>query len=275
MAQHDETGHDASANGSEPTPAPGDLPQVESPSISPDRAEPADANAQSGEQAGAVRQPSRQLVEYTPPAARTFRLRPRHKRAALLAASVAIAAALGATVGAVTTRSMAARTPTGVADLRQDSRAMQQSIAHLSREVTTLKANLEAANKSAKALATKTTERFAALSEVTGSIASSPQPGMQQAATPLPAPRPLQQQELASVAPPPRPHPLTLPDWTIRSARDGVAYVEGHGEIYQAVLGVPLPGLGPVETIRREDGHWIVVTPKGIIVSSRDRHAFE
>jgi hypothetical protein len=36
-----------------------------------------------------------------------------------------------------------------------------------------------------------------------------------------------------------------------------------------------MPGLGPVETIKREEGRWIVVTPKGIIVSMRDRAHFQ
>ena len=34
-------------------------------------------------------------------------------------------------------------------------------------------------------------------------------------------------------------------------------------------------GLGPVEQIKRQDGRWVVVTPKGLIVSMRDRRYFE
>ena len=66
-----------------------------------------------------------------------------------------------------------------------------------------------------------------------------------------------------------------VPDWTIRETRDGFVYVQGHGDIYQVVPGAPLPGLGPVEQIKRQDGRWLVVTPKGIIVSMRDRRYFE
>jgi len=51
--------------------------------------------------------------------------------------------------------------------------------------------------------------------------------------------------------------------------------VQGHGDIYQVVPGGPLPGIGPVEQIKRQDGRWVVVTPKGIIVSMRDRRYFE
>jgi hypothetical protein len=65
-------------------------------------------------------------------------------------------------------------------------------------------------------------------------------------------------------------------DWSIRETRDGYVYVQGHGgDIYQVVPGAPLPGLGPVAQIKRQDGRWMVVTPKGIIVSMRDRRYFE
>ena len=46
-----------------------------------------------------------------------------------------------------------------------------------------------------------------------------------------------------------------------------MSIVENHGEIYQVVLGAPLPGLGPVQSVKRQDGRWVVLTPKGIIVS--------
>jgi hypothetical protein len=52
-------------------------------------------------------------------------------------------------------------------------------------------------------------------------------------------------------------------------------YVQGNGDVYQVVPGAPLPGLGPVEKIERHDGRWLVVTPKGIIISMRDRRYFE
>ncbi|MGB7694859.1 MAG: hypothetical protein WBM12_18530, partial [Pseudolabrys sp.] len=69
--------------------------------------------------------------------------------------------------------------------------------------------------------------------------------------------------------------PSVITDWTIRETRDGFVYVQGHGDVYQVVPGAPLPGIGPVEQIKRQDGRWVVVTPKGIIVSMRDRRYFE
>jgi hypothetical protein len=60
-----------------------------------------------------------------------------------------------------------------------------------------------------------------------------------------------------------------LRDWWISHARDGHVYVRGHGNIYRVVPGTPLPGLGAVEQIKRQDGRWVVMTPRGIIASMR------
>ncbi|HEY0223875.1 MAG TPA: hypothetical protein VGC38_05105, partial [Pseudolabrys sp.] len=151
-------------------------------------------------------------------------------------------------------------------DLRK---MMQQSIAQLAKEVTTLKTGLEAANKSAHSQVTKITERFDPASEelVTGSI--SPPQTVTPTPIPRPAPRNAALDAQASARPP------VVQGWSIRDARDGYVYVQGNGDIYQVAPGAPLPGLGPVESIKRQDGRWVVTTPKGIIVSMRDRRYFE
>ncbi len=58
--------------------------------------------------------------------------------------------------------------------------------------------------------------------------------------------------------------------WVIREVFDGRAVIE-HERLgfYEVVPGANLPGVGRVETIRRQDGRWVVVTPKGLIVSQR------
>ena len=87
----------------------------------------------------------------------------------------------------------------------------------------------------------------------------------------MPLPRPAQR---LAVEPPPARIPV-VPSWTIHDFRNGYVFVENHGEVYQAQLGAPLPGLGPVQSIKRQDGRWMVLTPRGIIVSMRDRRYFE
>jgi hypothetical protein len=200
-----------------------------------------------------------------------FVLRPRHKRYALLAASVTFAAALGAIIGAAASGGFSAPAKTDVAAI-EENKAMQQSIARLGKEITTLRAGLEQANQSAHSQIAKISERLKqASTEITGSI-SAPQTTAP-AAAPLPQLRPPQQ--IATVEPATSDRSSVLAGWRISDTRNGYVYVENHGEVYQVVLGAPLPGLGPVQSVRRQDGRWVVSTPRGIIVSMRDRRYFD
>ena len=63
---------------------------------------------------------------------------------------------------------------------------------------------------------------------------------------------------------------------TATGAATGAAAGAGIGALWGlGILAGVLPGIGPVEQIKRQDGRWVVVTPKGIIVSMRDRRYFE
>jgi len=233
--------------------ASGELPATESPPLSPAGEQPEPA----AESALVILPPANKSNAHA--AHVRFRLRPRHKRQAVLAASVAIAAGLGVVIGALATT----RTPrTDTAGLQQQQ-AMQQSISSLTNEVASLKANLEAGTKSARSQIAKISERLnrPPAPETTGSIPAPP------AAVPTPVARP--PVRTAAV------ESRVVPDWSIRDVRGGYVYVQGHGDIYEVVPGAPLPGLGPVREITRRDGRWVVVTPKGLIVSQRDRHYFE
>jgi hypothetical protein len=248
-----------------------ELPAVESPSISPA------AEIAAGPVVAEAAAPAAPAETVISPAAQAsssllhfprFHLRPRHKRYALLAASVAIAAAFGAVVGAATSGGFS-KTPAVDIAAMQESKATQQSVALLSKEITNLKASLDAANKAAHSQIAKLSDRLSReTSDVTGSI--TPPQTVPPASAPLPAPRPPQ-----AAAAEPQPRLSIVPDWSIRETRDGYVYVQGHGDVYQVVPGAPLPGLGPVEQIKRQDGRWLVVTPKGIIISMRDRRYFE
>ena len=271
------TGGEAAASSSgapEPAQSKSELPSVESPPISPATETPAiatDTPAPAIEPIAAATPAVEPIMDAAPVANPRFVLRPRHKRYALLAASVTFAAALGAVVGALASGGFSAPARPDVAAI-EENKAMQQSIARLGKEVTTLKASLEQANKSAHIQIAKISERLEhATAEVTGSI-SAPQTTAP-VLTPLPSPRPTPR--IAAVEPPPPARPSVVAGWTIRDTHNGYVYVENHGELYQVVLGAPLPGLGPVQSVKRQDGRWVVLTPKGIIVSMRDRRYFE
>jgi hypothetical protein len=265
----------ASSSGApEPAQTKSELPSVESPPISPATETPAiatDTPATAIEPIAAATPAVEPIADAAPVAKPRFVLRPRHKRYALLAASVTFSAALGAVVGALASGGYSTPARPDVAAIEQN-KAMQQSIARLGKEVTTLKASLDQANKSAHTQIAKISERLEhAAAEVTGSI-SVPQTTALVLA-PLPSPRPAQRFAAVENQPPAR--VPVVAGWTIRDTRNGYVYVENHGEIYQVVLGAPLPGLGPVQSVKRQDGRWMVLTPKGIIVSMRDRRYFD
>ncbi|MBI1202130.1 MAG: hypothetical protein GC182_06425 [Rhodopseudomonas sp.] len=223
-----------------------------------------------------------------------FVLKARHKRYARLAASVAIGAVIGVVIGTVATRGLSSvggkTAPAVNVAAQEENKAMQQSLTRLTKDVTTLKANLAAARKQAQ---DRTEQLRQARAEITGSI-SAPQtvaaahvqtampsappvlsaaPATVQAATPLPAPRP--SQRVAAFEAPPPGRLSVVPDWSIHDVRGGYVYVEGHGDIYQVVPGAPLPGLGPVQAIKRVEGRWVVTTPRGIIVTNHERRFFD
>lgn len=212
--------------------------------------------------------PVPEIVAPAPTSRPRLVLRPRHRRHALLAASVVIAAAFGAVVGAAATGGFSKPAAVNVAGVEE--KAIQQSVAHLSKELTSLKASLEAANKAAHSQIAKISERLnRGSAEITGSI--TPLQTVPASAAPIPTPRP--QSAGAETQPPAK--VSVVPDWSIRGVSGRYVYVQGYGDIYEVVPGAPLPGLGPIEQIKRQDGRWVVVTPKGIIVSMRDRRYFE
>lgn len=282
---------------------PGDLPEVESPSISPAVSEPVaiedekiepkaepEVEAARSEALQALVLVSRKFDDEPPfepleieEPRRRATLKPRHWRAMRLAAAVMLAAGFGAIAGPHVIAGFKEAPKVDVA-AQEEKKAMQQSMANMVKELTTLKASLEASAKSSqtqtasleKRISDRINERIAERlkkeqAEVTGSI-SPPQtmpaaPTYADVPTPKPAPRMAMAQSQA-------PRPIVR-DWSVRGARNGYVYVEGrYGDVYQVVPGAPLPGLGPVESIRRLDGRWVVTTPKGIIVSMQDRGSF-
>ena len=117
----------------------------------------------------------------------------------------------------------------------------------------------EAVDKLRTAQASVTSTAVASTStkekDVTGTI---PQ---QAAVAAAPAPAP---------AAPPKPEVARLPTvegWVLRDVANGSALIESRRGMYEVYAGDPVPGLGRVDAIRRQDGRWVVVTSKGLIVA--------
>jgi hypothetical protein len=59
----------------------------------------------------------------------------------------------------------------------------------------------------------------------------------------------------------------TVEGWVLRDVGRGSALIESRRGIFEVYAGDPVPGLGRIDAIRKQDGRWVVVTSKGLIVS--------
>jgi hypothetical protein len=60
--------------------------------------------------------------------------------------------------------------------------------------------------------------------------------------------------------------PPIVHGWVLRRVYDGAALIEGRDGVIEVEPGIPVPGLGRIEAIKRQDGRWVVVTARGLIV---------
>jgi hypothetical protein len=247
-----------------------ELPNVESPPLSPDEklSEPV-LDAQMKPQEKAEEKPEDVQPEpapaleapepVAPPSAPRFALphiSRRMRRRAALAATVLLAAGFGAAVGAIANRAPA---PQPDDALVAENHALQRSVAKLNKDVAALKTHIETTARETKTQIAKATgklnDRIDKAVEVTGSIGK-----------PATAPAAIAKTE---PAPLPTPRPAIVEGWAVREAMNGRVYVEHRGEFFRVVPGVPLPGLGKVESIKREGDKLVVATTKGLITENR------
>src|SRR4029453_11610933 len=115
--------------------------------------------------------------------------------------------------------------------------------------------------------------KLAKLSETVDKLRAAQASTTTAAATPAPAKDVTgsipQQQAAAAVAPtpaaPPKPEVARLPTvegWVLRDVANGSALIENRRGMYEVYAGDPIPGLGRVDAIRKQDGRWVVVTSK-------------
>jgi hypothetical protein len=219
------------------------------------------------------------------------------RKVSAMAAVVALATVAGALGGALATAGIGklmAQEPAAQASAKDA--ALEAAVARIDADITALKATIEHTAKAGVTQFNKANDRLdkvekaqaepaaklAKLSEavdklraaqtsvttaaapaastkekdVTGSI-----PQQAAVASPAPAPAP---------AAPPKPEVARLPTvegWVLRDVANGSALIESRRGMYEVYAGDPVPGLGRVDAIRRQDGRWVVVTSKGLIVA--------
>jgi hypothetical protein len=191
----------------------------------------------------------------------------RSNRFPLLAASLAVAAGLGAMVGGLVATSVVRSAPPAVVAPKsglEEVQALKEQVVQVRVDLAALKASIDAGHRNANAAFTRIGERvdridrtqsepvakltkaieaFERRSDATGSIT----------------------QPIAGAGQPAR-QPGSVEGWVLRDVQRGTALIEGRMGLIEVDQGDVVPGLGRIEAIRKQDGRWVVVTPKGLIL---------
>jgi hypothetical protein len=185
-----------------------------------------------------------------------------------VAATIALAAVVGALAGAAATAGLQRDDQAPIA--AATNQALQDSVEKFGAELAALKAGLGTAQRSAHAQFGKLAERLdrseKAQSEPAAKIAKIAEsldrverriaPAAPEITGSVPAAKQQSKPPLAD-------------GWRLRDFYAGRAVVESRsGRLFEVGPGSNLPGLGRVETIKREDGQVVVVTRNGIIAAS-------
>jgi hypothetical protein len=222
------------------------------------------------------------------------------RRFGAMAAVVALATVAGALGGALATagigKLMAGDSAQASAQVSAKDSALEASVARLDAEIVALKAGLEHNSKATTGQLNKASDRLdkvekaqgepaaklAKLTETVDKLRAAQASVTTAAAAPAPAKEVTgtipQQQAAAAAAPaappasaaPPKPDVARLPTvegWVLRDVANGSALIESRRGMYEVYAGDPIPGLGRVDAIRKQDGRWVVVTSKGLIVA--------
>jgi len=173
----------------------------------------------------------------------------------MLAATLAFAAAFGSFVGSVSGSGLVQFVAPQRAAPGMDNtvQALQEMKAELA-QIGTIKASLENEARNSAGQYTKIADRLdqidrraASAPDITGSLPSTSQPA--------------DQPKLAD---------RILQDWIVDDVQNGRALVESrYGGVFDVAAGSVLPGIGRVDTIKRQDGQWVVLTSRGTITSGR------
>lgn len=274
-------------------------PKPDAPSIEAPKAEAPKPEVKAGKTEGA--RPSSNVMIMTPgermwggdagPATEAAPTR----RVGAMASVVALATIAGALGGALATSGRGQDNASQAAAARNVG--VEAAIARIDADILALKAGVEQNAKLGVTQFNKTSDRLdkvekaqtepaaklARLSDEVGKLraaqaaAVAPAPAAPAAAAPshLAAVSAVPKDVTGSVAPPAPAAAAkvevgrlpTVEGWVLRDVGRGSALIESRRGLYEVYAGDPIPGLGRVDAIRKQDGRWVVVTSKGLIVS--------
>jgi hypothetical protein len=194
--------------------------------------------------------------------------RARSKRFMMLAASVAFAAGFGSFVGSVFGSGLVRLIYPPPAPVAAPASGIENTIAAM-REIKLELVQVAALKSSLENTARNTTSQYAKISDRLDRL---DQRGIVAAETTasLPVVAPAVPAALPTAAEPPKLSDRVLQDWIVHDVQHGRALVESrYGGLFAVAAGSVLPGIGRVDTIKRQDGHWVVLTARGTITSAR------
>jgi hypothetical protein len=243
------------------------LASVEAPKITPDIEEIKPATAESQTETPANASAKRAAAEGTGG---------RISRFTLLAATLALAAAIGGMVGALVAYGLARPGATPVATAGRtdldEIQALKENVVQARVELAALKVGVESAARTANAQSTRIGERIDRIERLQGEPATKLNKAIEtlerlsrEAAAGQP------KEVTGSVAQPPAAGPAKpgVDGWIVRDVHRGTALIEGRMGVIEVEQGDFVPGLGRVDAIRKQDGRWVVVTSRGTITPPR------
>jgi hypothetical protein len=202
------------------------------------------------------------------------------RRLAVRAAVVALAVTAGALGGALVTAAF--QHSAGDDAATSANRALEASVARIDADIVALKASVERTAKLGMSQFGKASDRLdkveraqqepaaklAKLSEAVDKLRAA----AAQAQAPVTAASVAAKDVTGSIAPKVAPkievaRLPTVEGWVLRDVANGAAMIENRQGMYEVYAGDAVPGLGRVDAIRRQDGRWVVVTSKGLVVA--------
>jgi septal ring factor EnvC (AmiA/AmiB activator) len=270
-----------------------EAPKSEAPRIGAEKIEPK-IEAPTLPPAAQLAEPSTAIVTFKRPEKKAEAVAAppsRSTRFALLAACVAIAASFGAIGGSLGIAKFgpmiaAAPPPAPVAAAKEqmadEIKALKETVAQLRASTKSLndnfaalKATVSTTTTTANAQSTKITETLdriekaqaeqrktaaAAAAATPAHLASTTQAVASPDVTGSVSPRP------SAIEPNGALKNSIVQGWILRRVYDGAALIESRDGIIEVEPGSVAPGLGRVEAIKRQDGRWVVLTSRGMVV---------
>lgn len=224
------------------------------------------------------------IVPFRRPEPKTETVAPaRSTRFALLAACVAIAASFGAIGGSLGVAKfgpmispapapVVAVAPVTKENVAEEVKALKETVTQLRTATRTLSDNLAALKTSVNTSNNAQNSQIGKIAETLDRVEKGQTEQRKTIAAAAAGTAHAAQDITGSIAKPQTTEPNAalknsiVPGWVLRRVYDGAALIESRDGIIEVEPGIVAPGLGRIEAIKRQDGRWVVVTARGLVI---------